>query len=288
RNNENALKTIALAYLIRLILSFHDAQMPGFEDLCCGPEEELALHTKRYSRTFISIARLLMLRYMCIELRCLSSITKALLFCSAESKAVLLRQSMQMIYEIICSFFAQQPSMPETHDDEDLLQIDDDAMEELTRGFLLFVEYSSSEESNNSSGDETLTGLLYENFKREKAYKAVPLPTGIIIPPRADVAFTDELAIRNKVINSESSGTDQVSCESKNKEDLIKNKEQTHNTVKSNTDRNKVIIKDWVDSDDEEIPLGFLVGLMYSNILNLSLVKDITTLNKSKIITVKH
>ncbi|GJU40835.1 putative RNA-directed DNA polymerase [Tanacetum coccineum] len=124
------------------------------------------------------------------------------------------------------------------------------------------VEYSSSEESNNSSGDETLTGLLYENFKREKAYKAVPPPTGTIIPPRADVAFTgiDELAIRNKVINkqnSESSGTDHESCESKNRDDLIKNKEQTQNTVKSNTDRNKVIIEDWVDSDDEEVPLGF-------------------------------
>ncbi|GJT78692.1 putative ribonuclease H-like domain-containing protein [Tanacetum coccineum] len=99
------------------------------------------------------------------------------------------------------------------------------------------VEYSS-EESNNSSGDETLTG------------------------PLADVAFTgiDELAIRNKVINkqnSESSGTDHESCESKNRDDLIKNKEQTQNTVKSNTNRNKVIIEDWVDSDDEEIPLGF-------------------------------
>ncbi|GJW41392.1 putative ribonuclease H-like domain-containing protein [Tanacetum coccineum] len=123
------------------------------------------------------------------------------------------------------------------------------------------VEYSSSEESNNSSGDETLTGPLYENFKREKAYKAVPPPTGTIIPPRADVAFTgiDELAIRNKVINkqnSESSGTDHESCESKNSDDLIKNKEQTQNTVKSNIDRNKVIIEDWVDSDDEEVPLG--------------------------------
>ncbi|GJU73257.1 ribonuclease H-like domain-containing protein [Tanacetum coccineum] len=123
------------------------------------------------------------------------------------------------------------------------------------------VEYSSSEESNNSSGDETLTGPLYENFKREKAYKAVPPPTGTIIPPRADVAFTgiDELAIRNKVINkqnSESSGTNHESCESKNRDDLIKNKEQTQNTVKSNIDRNKVIIEDWVDSDDEEVPLG--------------------------------
>ncbi|GJT57049.1 ribonuclease H-like domain-containing protein [Tanacetum coccineum] len=71
------------------------------------------------------------------------------------------------------------------------------------------IEYSSSEESNNSSGDETLTGPLYENFKKEKAYKAVPPPTDTIMPPRADVAG------------------------------------------------NKVIIEDWVDSDDEEVSLGF-------------------------------
>ncbi|GKA96732.1 hypothetical protein Tco_0818827, partial [Tanacetum coccineum] len=32
--------------------------------------------------------------------------------------------------EIICSFFSQQASMPTTHNDEDLLQIDEDAMEE--------------------------------------------------------------------------------------------------------------------------------------------------------------
>ncbi|GKA52989.1 hypothetical protein Tco_0746304, partial [Tanacetum coccineum] len=56
---------------------------------------------------------------------------------------------------------------------------------------------------------------------------------------------------------NESSGTDHKSCESKNRDDLIKNKEQTQNTVKSNIDRNKVIIEDWVDSDDEEVPLGF-------------------------------
>ncbi|GJV92435.1 retrovirus-related pol polyprotein from transposon TNT 1-94 [Tanacetum coccineum] len=67
------------------------------------------------------------------------------------------------------------------------------------------VESSSGMESDNSSGDETLTDHLYENFKREKAYKAVPPPTGTIIPPRANVSFTgiDELAIRNKVVNQE-------------------------------------------------------------------------------------
>ncbi|GJX53411.1 hypothetical protein Tco_0281780 [Tanacetum coccineum] len=86
-------------------------------------------------------------------------------------------------------------------------------------------------ESDISSGDETLTDSTYENFKREKAYKAVPPPTGTIIPPRANVSFTgiDELAIRNKVVNQEKT-----------------------NTSQSAIDRNKVIIEDWVDSDDEE------------------------------------
>ncbi|GJT63113.1 putative ribonuclease H-like domain-containing protein [Tanacetum coccineum] len=211
--------------------------------------------------------------------------------------------------EIICSFFAQQASMPTTHDDEDLLQIDEDAMEEIdirwqvamitarirkfmrktgrpidlkpkngitfdkskiecfncqklghfarecryvnTRkqskwsvkkencGYRRFnskslgfgIESSNSMESDISSGDETLTDSAYENFKREKAYKAVPPPTGTIIPPRANVSFTgiDELAIRNKVVNQEKTKSSQ-----------------------SAIDRNKVIIEDWVDSDDEE------------------------------------
>ncbi|GJS64775.1 putative ribonuclease H-like domain-containing protein [Tanacetum coccineum] len=93
------------------------------------------------------------------------------------------------------------------------------------------IESSNSMESDISSGDETLTDSAYENFKREKAYKAVPPPTGTIIPPRANVSFTgiDELAIRNKVVNQEKT-----------------------NTSQSAIDRNKVIIEDWVDSDDEE------------------------------------
>ncbi|GJR02052.1 putative ribonuclease H-like domain-containing protein [Tanacetum coccineum] len=93
------------------------------------------------------------------------------------------------------------------------------------------IESSNSMESNISSGDETLTDSTYENFKREKAYKAVPPPTGTIIPPRANVSFTgiDELAIRNKVVNQEKTKSSQ-----------------------SAIDRNKVIIEDWVDSDDEE------------------------------------
>ncbi|GJW29389.1 hypothetical protein Tco_0046264 [Tanacetum coccineum] len=93
------------------------------------------------------------------------------------------------------------------------------------------IESSNSMESNISSGDETLNDSAYENFKREKAYKAVPPPTGTIIPPRANVSFTgiDELAIRNKVVNQEKTKSSQPEI-----------------------DRNKVIIEDWVDSDDEE------------------------------------
>ncbi|GJX43109.1 putative ribonuclease H-like domain-containing protein [Tanacetum coccineum] len=93
------------------------------------------------------------------------------------------------------------------------------------------VESSSGMESDNSSGNTNSTDSLYENFKREKAYKAVPPPTGTIIPPRANVSFTgiDELAIRNKVLNQENTKSSQPEI-----------------------DRNKVIIEDWVDSDDEE------------------------------------
>ncbi|GJV64040.1 ribonuclease H-like domain-containing protein [Tanacetum coccineum] len=42
------------------------------------------------------------------------------------------------------------------------------------------IESSNSMESDISSRDETLTDSAYENFKREKAYKAVPPPTRII------------------------------------------------------------------------------------------------------------
>ncbi|GJR25648.1 hypothetical protein Tco_1101880 [Tanacetum coccineum] len=106
---------------------------------------------------------------------------------------------------------------------------------EISRAFRVIrgfgIESSNSMESDISSGDETLTDSTYENFKREKAYKAVPPPTGTIIPPRANVSFTgiDELAIRNKVVNQEKTKSSQ-----------------------SAIDRNKVIIEDWVDSDDEE------------------------------------
>ncbi|GJU08867.1 putative ribonuclease H-like domain-containing protein [Tanacetum coccineum] len=93
------------------------------------------------------------------------------------------------------------------------------------------VESSSGMESDNSSGNTNSTESLYPNFQKTKGFHSVPPPTGTIIPPRANVSFTgiDELAIRNKVVNQEKTKTSQPEI-----------------------DRNKVIIEDWVDSDDEE------------------------------------
>ncbi|GJY64807.1 hypothetical protein Tco_0466267 [Tanacetum coccineum] len=94
---------------------------------------------------------------------------------------------------------------------------------------------SSGEDSDNSSGNTNSTESLYPNFQKTKGFHSVPPPTGTIIPPRANVSFTgiDELAIRNKVVNQEKT-----------------------NTSQSAIDRNKVIIEDWVDSDDEETVLN--------------------------------
>ncbi|GJX12071.1 hypothetical protein Tco_0201930 [Tanacetum coccineum] len=90
-------------------------------------------------------------------------------------------------------------------------------------------------ESDNSSGNTKSTDSLYPNFQKTKGFYSVPPPTGTIIPPRANVSFTgiDELAIRNKVLNQENTKSSQPEI-----------------------DRNKVIIEDWIDSDDEESVLN--------------------------------
>ncbi|GJR99786.1 retrotransposon protein, putative, ty3-gypsy subclass [Tanacetum coccineum] len=138
--------------------------------------------------------------------------------------------------EIICSFFAQQASMPETLDDEDLFMEFDAAQEDFGLDGLedfnwseedngtpvalalmaisstnssnpealscstcrFGVEYSS-EESDNSSGDEMLASPLYENFVREKVYKAVPPPTAwksdCILPHDNLIPYESELCL---------------------------------------------------------------------------------------------
>ncbi|GKA23951.1 hypothetical protein Tco_0709984 [Tanacetum coccineum] len=95
------------------------------------------------------------------------------------------------------------------------------------------VESSSGIDSENSSRNTSESS--YPNFQKATGFHSVPPPTGTIIPPRANVSFTgiDELAIRNKVLNQENTKSSQPEI-----------------------DRNKVIIEDWVDSDDEETVLN--------------------------------
>ncbi|GJZ59207.1 hypothetical protein Tco_0615023 [Tanacetum coccineum] len=97
------------------------------------------------------------------------------------------------------------------------------------------VESSSGMDSENSSRNTNSSESSYPNFQKAKGFHSVPPPTGTIIPPRANVSFTgiDELAIRNKVLNQENTKSSQPEI-----------------------DRNKVIIEDWVDSDDEETVLN--------------------------------
>ncbi|GJS24970.1 putative ribonuclease H-like domain-containing protein [Tanacetum coccineum] len=212
---------------------------------------------------------------------------------------------------------AQQASMPTTHDDEDLLQIDEDAMEEIDirwqvamitariRKFMRktgrpidlkpkngitfdkskiecfncqklghfarecrFAKYQENRANGFNAEPVTfammaLTELEEDDWSMEIdaepvhfgqdglgdfdwSNKADDTPVslalmatnseGTIIPPRANVSFTgiDELAIRNKVVNQENTKSSQPEI-----------------------DRNKVIIEDWVDSDDEETALNF-------------------------------
>ncbi|GJR85646.1 putative ribonuclease H-like domain-containing protein [Tanacetum coccineum] len=97
------------------------------------------------------------------------------------------------------------------------------------------VESSSSMDSENTSRNTNSSESSYPNFQKATGFHSVPPPTGTIIPPRANVSFTgiDELAIRNKVLNQENTKSSQPEI-----------------------DRNKVIIEDWVDSDDEETVLN--------------------------------
>ncbi|GJR08461.1 ribonuclease H-like domain-containing protein, partial [Tanacetum coccineum] len=198
--------------------------------------------------------------------------------------------------EIICSFFAQQGYLCLQHDDEDLLQIDEDAMEEIDirwqvamitariRKFMrktgrpidlkpkngITFDKSKIECFNCQKlegkkqkeldqalkerddfkdlglslvvvwkvtillGIQIRLNLCIQTFKRQKDSIRYLHQQGYL-PPRANVSFTgiDELAIRNKVLNQENTKSSQPEI-----------------------DRNKVIIEDWVDSDDEETVLN--------------------------------
>ncbi|GJT26736.1 hypothetical protein Tco_0907011 [Tanacetum coccineum] len=140
RNNEKALNILLSAIPDRHLISFHDAKnakrQTGLDEL---EFDDLYNNLKVYEHELKGVS---------------SSSSQNIAFMSTEVKGSTLRQSTaepenfpkgytqaasskvqtapnyaSHSDEIICSFFAQQASMPKTHDDEDLLQIDEDAME---------------------------------------------------------------------------------------------------------------------------------------------------------------
>ncbi|GJU17682.1 retrovirus-related pol polyprotein from transposon TNT 1-94 [Tanacetum coccineum] len=139
--------------------------------------------------------------------------------------------------EIICSFFAQQASMPTTHDDEDLLQIDEDAMEEidirwqvamLTARIGKFMRRQYG--SDISSGDGNLTDSGTKKFQKRTGLQSSNLHYRYNYSSRAKVSFTgiDEIAIRSRVPQAVlSRSTDEVIIQGWIIEDLESQKGST-------------------------------------------------------------
>ncbi|GJR02224.1 ribonuclease H-like domain-containing protein [Tanacetum coccineum] len=109
RNNEKALNILLSAIPDRhLLIATMIRGQPGLDEL---EFDDLYNNLKVYEHELKGVS---------------NSSSQNIAFLSTEVKGSTLKQN-----EIICSFFAQQASMPTTHDDEDLLQIDEDAMEEI-------------------------------------------------------------------------------------------------------------------------------------------------------------
>ncbi|GJU02642.1 hypothetical protein Tco_1112980, partial [Tanacetum coccineum] len=110
---------------------------------------------------------------------------------------------------------------------------------------------------NGRSSDEEST-LANDRYSKAYGYKAVPPPiTGNFLTPRADISFTglDEYAIRNKIIESQTTELNTKTSETAGKtndtntEKLKSVSESVVSNLKIN--RDSVIIEDWT-SDDEE------------------------------------
>ncbi|GJS00159.1 hypothetical protein Tco_0316667 [Tanacetum coccineum] len=115
--------------------------------------------------------------------------------------------------------------MPTTHDDEDLLQIDEDAMEEIDIRWQVAMITARIRK-------QTMKILSGPGIDAEPDLMILTGATkrmSIQYPSFDGYNSENELAIRNKVVNQEKIKSNQ-----------------------SAIDRNKVIIEDWVDSDDEE------------------------------------
>ncbi|GJZ47296.1 ribonuclease H-like domain-containing protein [Tanacetum coccineum] len=116
--------------------------------------------------------------------------------------------------------------------------------------FSVFDGRTSDEESTPTN----------DTSSKEDGYKAVPPPiTGNFLTPRADISFVglDEYAIRNKIIESQTSELNTKTSETSgqtNAANTVKPKSASE-SVKSNPkiNRDRVIIEDWTSDDEEEV-----------------------------------
>ncbi|GJW03895.1 putative ribonuclease H-like domain-containing protein [Tanacetum coccineum] len=108
-----------------------------------------------------------------------------------------------------------------------------------------------------SSDDEHIP----ENDKfSKKGYKVVPPPiTRNFLTPRADISFArlDEYAIRNKIIESQTTELNNKTCETAGKinDANTEKPKSVSESVVSNPkiNRDSVIIEDWISDDEEEV-----------------------------------
>ncbi|GJX76045.1 hypothetical protein Tco_0322856 [Tanacetum coccineum] len=109
------------------------------------------------------------------------------------------------------------------------------------------------------SSDEDSTPANDRSSKTE-GYKAVPPPiTGNFLTPRADISFAglDEYAIRNKIIESQTSKLNNETSETTgqtNDANIVKPKSASKSVVSNpKINRDRVIIEDWTLDDEEEV-----------------------------------
>ncbi|GKB92826.1 hypothetical protein Tco_0965098, partial [Tanacetum coccineum] len=110
---------------------------------------------------------------------------------------------------------------------------------------------------DGKSSDEDSTPANDRSSKTE-GYKVVPPPiTGNFLTPRADISFAglDEYAIRNKIIESQTSKLNNETSETTgqtNDANTVKPKSASESFV-SNLNKDRVIIEDWYSDDEEEV-----------------------------------
>ncbi|GJZ51926.1 ribonuclease H-like domain-containing protein [Tanacetum coccineum] len=155
-------------------------------------------------------------------------------------------------YDIAYSFLAQPTTSPQLGmwifkqmDEIDLTELDFEA-------WLCMVVLLT-----RSSDDEHIP----ENDRFSKnGYKAVPPPiTGNFLTPRADISFVglDEYAIRNKIIESQTTELNNKTGETagKTNDANTEKPKSVSESVVSNPkiNRDSVIIEDWTSDDEEEV-----------------------------------